>query len=86
MSNQADMVNGWKNRQTWNVALWIENDESLYISAVEYKQRCENRGVKPTYRGFIAWTGLFGTSTPDGYRFDSQKIDYKALSAMIRAL
>ena len=86
MSKQAEMVSGWKNRQTSNVALCIEYDESLYFSAVEYKQRCENRGVKPTYRGFIAWADLFGTSTPDGYRFDSQKIDYKALSAMIREL
>jgi hypothetical protein len=86
MSNQSDMVNGWRNRQTWNVALWIENDESLYFSAVEYKQRCENRGVRPTYRGFIAWSYLFGMSTPDGYHYDGAKLDYKSLSAMIREL
>jgi hypothetical protein len=80
----AELYNGWKNKQTWNVALWIENDEGLYFSACEYKERCESRGVKPTYRGFIAWAGLFGNKTPDGYKYDSQKIDYKALSDMIR--
>ena len=40
--------------------------------------------VKPTYRGFIAWAGLYGSKTPDGYKYDSQKIDYKALTDMIR--
>ena len=32
--------NGWKNWETWNVALWLGNDESLYKMArrfVNYK-------------------------------------------------
>jgi len=31
--------NGWKNRSTWNVALWLNNEEGLYRMAVDYVER-----------------------------------------------
>ena len=33
--------NGWKNYETWNVALWVNNDESMYRFARS--------------RGFMGW-------------------------------
>ena len=81
-----ELCNGWRNRETWNVALWIENDEGLYFLAVDYKDRCINRHCTPTYRCFIAWAHLIGKCTPDGYRYDSARLDYRALSDMIKEL
>ena len=28
--------NGWSNYETWNVALWLQNDETLYSIARHY--------------------------------------------------
>lgn len=30
MSTKSDTYNGWSNWATWNVALWISNDEPTY--------------------------------------------------------
>ena len=42
---ESQKYNGWTNYQTWNVALWMQNDEFLYNTAkacVEYKEENES--------------------------------------------
>ncbi len=76
----CEVYNGWKNKETWNIALWLENDENMYYRMVAYARRYDH----PTYRGFIAHAELYDQHTPDGYRYDSARLDYKALTELIR--
>ena len=76
--------NGWKNRQTWNVALWINNDESLYRSAVDYVK--EHKNSKKLYSNFIRHCGLENDRTPDNIGYISTRLDYKALNEMMLEL
>ena len=69
--------NGWKNRQTWNVTLWISNTEHLYKQAVEFMK--SYTGSKP-YVAFINKMGLAEERTPDNIKWISTRLDYKALN------
>ena len=56
--------NGWENYETWNVALWINNNESLYHLAMEAGD----------YQTFVDYLG-FDAQTPDGVRFNDPKVN-----------
>ena len=63
--------NGWTNWQTWNVALWIGNDESLYELAkrfVHYKDLAN----------YLVESGTY--NTPDGASYTDAELDTDALS------
>ena len=83
MNVKDTSYNGWKNRQTWNVALWIGNEEPLYRAAVEFARKCKRRAV---YRLFIEHEGLSGTRTPDGIAWGGSELDYRALNEFMREL
>ena len=34
VNQKGDRMNGWKDYETWNVSLWIQNDETLYNLAL----------------------------------------------------
>ena len=77
-----DGYNGWKNRQTWNVALWINNDESLYRIAIEYVKQAK----RISYISFVKYAGLQGAYTPDRIKYDGSRLDYKALTEMLKEM
>jgi hypothetical protein len=71
---------GWKNRSTWNVSLWLNNEEPYYRAAVEFMK--DYKGKRP-YLDFCIDSGLDTQKTPDGIMWISQLLDYAELNAMM---
>ena len=71
---------GWKNYETWNVSLWLNNDEPLYRGAVEFMKDYEG---KLPYVEFCKDSGLDAQKTPDDIAWFSQLLDYPALDEMM---
>ena len=66
----SETYNGWKNWATWNVALWLGNDENLYRLArrfVHYKDLANE----------LEELGSF--ETPDGASWKDPDLDTYAL-------
>ena len=69
--------NGWSNYETWNVALWLQNDEGLYGIARRYD----------SYDMLIPRLELtMGQMTPDGVRWMDGRINTAEIDAMLSDL
>ena len=71
--------NGWKNRETWNVALYIQNDYGFYQVA----RTCK------TYAEWLEKTralGIRGSATADGVPYLSHKISKREINEMFKEL
>jgi len=70
--------NGWTNYETWNVALWIQNDEGLYDLAKNFTDY--ETLVNVLYEEF----GV--KETKDGVKFASAKINDFQINEMLKDL
>jgi hypothetical protein len=80
----SEEYNGWKNYETWNVSLWINNEQAIYENAVAFMR--EANPLKNAYKGFVINCGLSGQRTPDKVAYMSAKLDYKRLDEMMKEL
>ena len=77
MITETETYNGWANWATWNVALWLQNDENLYKVACRYD----------SYDRLIPrLESQFGQMTPDGARWMDPTIDTDELEEMLADL
>ncbi len=63
--------NGWKNHETWNVALWIQKDEGWYAIAREVTD----------YKMWLR--AICESKTLDGVNLFGKELDVSALDEMI---
>ena len=76
---QENKYNGWANYETWNVSLWINNNELMYALA--------NDETVKNYRDFCLRAASFGvTQTGDGVKFNDRKVNYIEIDDMIKEM
>ena len=68
--------NGWTNYETWNVALWIGNDQGLYNLA----RRCYS------YQDFVNRYMEEGDTTLDGVKWNDVNLNVVELDEMMEEL
>lgn len=77
--------NGWPNYETWNVMLWMDNEEGAYTYYRERVRRFKEKGK--TFHSLAARKACedcFGERTPDGVSFNNNRIKWGKIAEAMR--
>jgi hypothetical protein len=69
---------GWKNYSTWNVSLWLHNEEALTNTMLEFLKDND-----PVYEELVYYMELEDSMTPDKVAWLSPELDHDELNAML---
>jgi len=80
--------NGWANYETWNVALYIKNEYALYCLAREWVKEEHGQANVADYARFsqVLRRDGFDVKTPDGVRWDDEKLNHEELTEMLQEI
>ena len=82
MNNVDTTYNGWMNRETWNIALWIGNNQYLYNSIVDNKYSTYSE----FYNDLKDVLAYGNNKTPDGVSWTHPNLNLAELDNMIQEL
>lgn len=75
------LYNGWKNRTTWNIMLWLDNDEPSYRCYRARVQGLKESNLELTAdRAKAIALQALGNQTPDGCKLTDKSVDWKAIA------
>lgn len=79
--------NGWANYETWNVALYINNDYALYQFATAWAKLQESLCNPIRYVNFVdGLVDMIGPRTADGVDYNDPTLCYTELDEMLEEL
>jgi hypothetical protein len=86
MHDNDNTYNGWKNYETWNVNLWIQNDEGLYGFVLDGLEELLDRygldweNISLAELEELVQEAFGANKTPDGVSLFSDEIDWDEIA------
>jgi hypothetical protein len=82
IQTKPQSYNGWANYETWNVSLWMQNNQFLYNTAVACVEYHES--VETPYQDFIrCMTNCDRFTTDDGVAWDDENVNHDEINEMM---